>query len=400
MNAHQWDDAGERCVKCGDKDWMGGPCEAMTAPVAGGGVLAVLDFHIADMAGSGVRYAQREELIATRATVEAMADALRNIRDVAREPYGTLNAAWVASTADAALAAYRGEAATQAKGGAVDSLRDALRYVGQRDDGDLLTLAQRCELWMRESRDLLTATPAKGGDSNSACPRCGAGNETEAEGLCKPDGDSCPGTEWPLAKLWSDLPATPAGGGNGWPAACEWPDKPFTVRDEPGEHDPCWLILPGGEMLAFNHHATNGVDQARAQFLADACNASRPEPWHDKVVTQRDRYLEIADDLANGIAAHFAHDIGEHSSLNDPWQNALDLLNGRRLASTGSAPAPSAVPEGFAPMERLLAHAKFAVAAAERGDKNETLGALSRLSGSIKDYETVMAAAPTPEQKA
>jgi hypothetical protein len=22
---HQWDDAGERCLKCGDKDWFAGP---------------------------------------------------------------------------------------------------------------------------------------------------------------------------------------------------------------------------------------------------------------------------------------------------------------------------------------------------------------------------------------
>ena len=56
------------------------------------------------------------------------------------------------------------------------------------------------------------------------------------------------------------------------------------------------------------------------------------------------------------------------------------------------------VPVGFTPIERLLAHAKFAVAAAERGDKNETLGALSRLRGSIKDYEeAVLPAAPAPE---
>jgi hypothetical protein len=58
-----------------------------------------------------------------------------------------------------------------------------------------------------------------------------------------------------------------------WPVACAWPDKPFTVRDEPGEHDPCWLVMPDGASLAFVHHATNGVDQARAQFVADACNA-------------------------------------------------------------------------------------------------------------------------------
>ncbi|MCU1145453.1 hypothetical protein [Stenotrophomonas maltophilia] len=24
--AHRWDDVGERCLDCGDKDWMGGPC--------------------------------------------------------------------------------------------------------------------------------------------------------------------------------------------------------------------------------------------------------------------------------------------------------------------------------------------------------------------------------------
>lgn len=59
-----------------------------------------------------------------------------------------------------------------------------------------------------------------------------------------------------------------------WPTACDWPDEPFTVKDEPGEHDPCWLVMPGNSgMLAFVHHAINGVDQARAQFVADACNA-------------------------------------------------------------------------------------------------------------------------------
>lgn len=58
-----------------------------------------------------------------------------------------------------------------------------------------------------------------------------------------------------------------------WPSACAWPAKPFTVRDEPGEHDPCWLVLPDNAMLAFVHHAANGVDQARAQFIADVCNA-------------------------------------------------------------------------------------------------------------------------------
>jgi hypothetical protein len=121
-------------------------------------------------------------------------------------------------------------------------------------------------------------------------------------------------------------------------AAMGWPNKPFTVRDEPGEHDPCWLIFPSGEMLALNHHAANGVDQARAQFIADACNAvlfghrpSDDELW-DQTLRDRDRYHEVADDLANGIAQHLGRDIGEHSSMNDPWQNALDAIEEAALA--------------------------------------------------------------------
>jgi phosphoribosylcarboxyaminoimidazole (NCAIR) mutase len=35
------------------------------------------------------------------------------------------------------------------------ALRDALTYVGQRSDGDLATLAERAEVWMRESRCLI-----------------------------------------------------------------------------------------------------------------------------------------------------------------------------------------------------------------------------------------------------
>lgn len=31
-HSHRWDDVGERCVKCGDKDWMGGPCSVPDSP--------------------------------------------------------------------------------------------------------------------------------------------------------------------------------------------------------------------------------------------------------------------------------------------------------------------------------------------------------------------------------
>ena len=38
---------------------------------------------------------------------------------------------------------------------------------------------------------------------NPACVLCGATCEKDAETKCRPSGDSCPGTEWPLANLWA-----------------------------------------------------------------------------------------------------------------------------------------------------------------------------------------------------
>lgn len=35
------------------------------------------------------------------------------------------------------------------------------------------------------------------------CVRCGARNAQEAEAMCRPSDDSCPGSEWPLERLWA-----------------------------------------------------------------------------------------------------------------------------------------------------------------------------------------------------
>ncbi|MEV6133105.1 hypothetical protein AB0M05_41005 [Streptomyces violaceusniger] len=43
-----------------------------------------------------------------------------------------------------------------------------------------------------------------------------------------------------------------------------------------------------------------------------------------KTIDQRDRVEDVADQLAYAIAP--AEAIGEHSSENDPWQNALDIV--------------------------------------------------------------------------
>lgn len=56
-------------------------------------------------------------------------------------------------------------------------------------------------------------------------------------------------------------------------AALDWPaDADFAVVDEPGAHDPCFVVMPGGAMIEFNHHAGEGVDLARANWIAEACN--------------------------------------------------------------------------------------------------------------------------------
>jgi hypothetical protein len=56
--------------------------------------------------------------------------------------------------------------------------------------------------------------------------------------------------------------------------ACDWPTGQFEFRDEHGEHDPCYVVMPGGAMLPMNHHAGDGVDVARAKFIIAACNTA------------------------------------------------------------------------------------------------------------------------------
>lgn len=46
-----------------------------------------------------------------------------------------------------------------------------------------------------------------------------------------------------------------------------------------------------------------------------------------EILKERDRYEDMADELADAIAEHFDVDIGEHSSANDPWENALDWIS-------------------------------------------------------------------------
>ena len=54
-----------------------------------------------------------------------------------------------------------------------------------------------------------------------------------------------------------------------------------------------------------------------------------------QALRERDMYQEIAGRLARAIAEYLRIDIGEHTSANDPWQNALNAIS----ASTKWAPS-------------------------------------------------------------
>lgn len=45
-----------------------------------------------------------------------------------------------------------------------------------------------------------------------------------------------------------------------------------------------------------------------------------------QLIDQRDAAQAAADELADAIALYFAEEIGEHSNLNCPWQNALEII--------------------------------------------------------------------------
>jgi hypothetical protein len=59
--------------------------------------------------------------------------------------------------------------------------------------------------------------------------------------------------------------------------------------------------------------------QQPAQVYLDGLDRALGE-----AIDQRDRYHEVADDLAGHIASITGVDMGEHSSTNCPWQNAIE----------------------------------------------------------------------------
>ncbi|MFF9025705.1 hypothetical protein [Streptomyces eurythermus] len=76
----------------------------------------------------------------------------------------------------------------------------------------------------------------------------------------------------------------------------------------------------GGTEKALNEIALEL--KAEVDRLRDALD--KEEHRHGETIRDRDRFHDMADKLAYAVAP--AEVIGEHSSMNCPWENALDLI--------------------------------------------------------------------------
>ncbi|WP_432592765.1 hypothetical protein [Stenotrophomonas maltophilia] len=83
----------------------------------------------------------------------------------------------------------------------------------------------------------------------------------------------------------------------------------------------CWV--EGGEPLGYFYREqqpdASPPAQQPAQVYLDGLDRALGE-----TIGQRDRYHEVADDLAGHIARITGVDVGEHSSANCPWRNAIE----------------------------------------------------------------------------
>lgn len=81
----------------------------------------------------------------------------------------------------------------------------------------------------------------------------------------------------------------------------------------------------------------NEVERLRAEITSLRAQIAQEDREQDALINERDRLHEVADNLAYAIAP--VEVIGEHSSGNDPWQNALDYIATRRAVEAHAAQA-------------------------------------------------------------
>lgn len=119
--------------------------------------------------------------------------------------------------------------------------------------------------------------------------------------------------------------------------------------------------------------------QARADDLDKAL---------DQTLVERDAYHDKADQLAQAIAEYFGADIGEHSSGNCPWDEALNIITESDTGKLYSPTIEAKAPEAYAvvapkkPIQRFSArhNAEKAATAAARAVGSAEIFELHRIA--------------------
>lgn len=105
--------------------------------------------------------------------------------------------------------------------------------------------------------------------------------------------------------------------------------------------DEVWEAMPGGaegwlKQFGYRQFARSIARHVLVRVAASMAGTIRPtddELW-EQTIGERDNHHEWADKLANAIATYFGAEIGEHSNMNCPWAEALEVIE-------GAAPAPA-----------------------------------------------------------
>jgi hypothetical protein len=92
------------------------------------------------------------------------------------------------------------------------------------------------------------------------------------------------------------------------------------------------------------------LERARAAERA----RDEEERAHLETIDQRDRAEDAADRLAYAIAP--MEEIGEHSNLNDPWQNALDALGIQQATLQAKEQEIARLPTALEEAEKVIAY--------------------------------------------
>ena len=87
------------------------------------------------------------------------------------------------------------------------------------------------------------------------------------------------------------------------------------------------IVVDAIRRMRAGHVACHDLTMKAEAFLAATHAAAKSDQLWDQTLQDRDRYHEVADSLAQGIAKHLGADIGEHSSANCPWERALEALD-------------------------------------------------------------------------